>query len=75
MIECDKCGQILEIDNTGTSFHICPVEISYHGNTSDDGRSDANYELKENKHSVIVDGVEYFVDANKLAILEKLIQL
>lgn len=69
MIQCSYCGKVLTSQEV-TYGHECPRAIFTSGSTER-----YEIEMKENKHSVIVNGVEYLVNADKLAILEQLIKL
>ena len=69
-ITCTTCGKTL------TEFelklgHACYIKASL---TVDDITVAREY-TEERKHSVIVDGMEYWVNSNKLTILEQLIKL
>lgn len=68
-IQCSRCGEVVTKDIYGNYNHDCIADMAY---IRSDNRT---YEIEENKHSVIVEGKEYFVDSNKLAILEQLIKL
>lgn len=68
-ITCSSCGKQLTMLEAKAG-HYCPAK-----QTMTEDRTTPVIEVASDKHSVIVDGKEYWVDSKKLAILEKLIQL
>ena len=68
MIQCSRCGQFIEMDSAGGYHHDCPIDKFVY---QDDG---VTYSPAA-RRSVIVDGIEYWLDDKKLEIILKIINL
>lgn len=74
MIQCSRCGKSLDNWELSRGHTCLPIPTRTSDNTG--GLTEDQIEVVEpKKHSIIVDGYEYWVDSNKLAILEQLIKL